>query len=365
MDLSNLVMIIVVILLLTYFMSNNLNRKEVSNESDTSTLSLENNNNQGSNSNGNNSNEINSNISGNNVNFSNESFQTTDGSIPMDSSITASVESYSTGYLFNVDLVDNTTNNYFIELYNPKNEMLGVLHKEKDREPIIATKDSTNMNQYFNFIPLTLIEKNNLEISSAEKVFTIKSIGEVDILHYDGQLSVQPIRDGMKLNKGHVFIAREEKKRLGISEYQVNRGAELNKTFNLDGTMSVNDYNNNLFTLVQNINRKVSNLYNREQVNKEEDNESNGLINGPPINITVLSGTDQSKSPFINSRSSKKTIAEKFQEIDNNTQNRELQKLVQETVVSSNAEIKCPQLDVNRYIHVEDVDCMSCPKQKN
>ena len=362
MDLSNLIMIAIVIIVLTSLLSKNLNLQEKkSNNSDSNLNSMEViDNNVQNNHNFDNSNVVNSNVSGNNVNFSKESFESTN------SNIIGSVESYSNGYQFNVDLVNNTVDKYHIELFNPKHKMFGVLHKEPNMNPIITTKDSTNINQHFQLVLLEDADvKDNLGISEGQEVFTIrKSTGEdTEIIHYDGQLSIQPLRIE-RLNTGHIFITREGKKNVGVSEYDINQSAEFDKTFNFDGTMSVTNYNNNLFRLVQNINRKVENLYRREQYNKDIVNESNTISNGSPIKITVSSEKEQFKSPFINARSSRKSIAEKFQEINNNNKNQELQQLVSETIASSSSEIKCPQLDEKKYIHVEDVDCLTCPKRK-
>ena len=357
MNLSNLVIIVVVFLLLGYFMSNNKDRKEdssKSNDIDSSDLPIENNvDNQN-----NNSNVINSNISGNNVNLSKESFETTN------TNSTASVESYFHSYLINVDPVKDTNNKYFIELFNPQQKMYGVLHHEINSQPTIATKDSTNMNQHFEFIELTDEEKTKLNINSSDKLITIRKIGDSNvIIKYDGQLSVQPFRDGMNLNKDHVFIERNEKKSEGVSEQDFNRAGEYDKNFNFDGNMTTNDLNYGLYKTVQNINKKVEYLFKRDQGSKEIDNESN-LLHNKPIEITVSNKTNENKSPFINSVSNKKSIAERFQEIDNSKKNEELQKLVQETIVSSNAEIRCPQLDSDKYIHVQDVNCLTCPKTK-
>ena len=243
--------------------------------------------------------------------------------------------------------------------------MNGVLHHELNSQPTIATKDATNINQHFDFIPLTSSQKVNLDITSSDNLITIrKTVGDSTvILKYNGQLSVQPFRDGMNLNKDHVFIERNEKKSEGVSEQDFNRSGEYDKNFNFDGNMTTNDLNYGLYKTVQNINKKVEYLFKKDQGSKEIDNESNLLYN-KPIEITVSNKTNENKSPFINSGSSKKSIAEKFQEIDNSKKNEELQKLVQETIVSSNAEIKCPQLDTDKYIHVQDVDCLTCPKTK-
>ena len=357
MNLSNLVMIVVVILLLGYFMSNNVNRKEDSSKSnvvDSADSSIENN----VNIQNNNSNVINSNISGNNVNLSKESFQTTNNDI-------ASVESYSHSYLINVDPVKDTNTQYFIELFNPKQQMNGVLHHEINLQPTIATKDATNINQHFDFIPLTSSQKINLDITSSDNLITIrKSVGDSTvILKYNGQLSVQPFRDGINLNKDHVFIARNEKKTEGISEQTFNRAGEYDTNFNFDGNMTTNDLNYGLYKTVQNINMNVIKSLNALQVSKEVANESN-LLDNKPITITISDKKNESKAPFINSGSNKRSITEKFQEIDNSKKNAELQKLVQETIVSSNAEIKCPQLDAEKYIHVQEVDCLTCPKAK-
>lgn len=357
MNLSNLVMIVVVILLLSYFMSNNINKKEDSSKSnvvDSSELPIENK----VDIQNNNSNVINSNISGNNVNLSKESFQTTENNI-------ASVESYSHSYLINVDLVKDTINKYFIELFNPKQQMRGVLHHEINSQPTIATKDATNINQHFDFIPLTSSEKVNLGITSSDNLITIrKTVGDSTvILKYNGQLYLQPFRNGMNLNKDHVFIERNEKKSEGISEQKFNRAGEYDKNFNFDGNITTNDLNYGLYKTVQNINKKVEYLFKQDQGSKEVANESN-LLDNKPITITISDKKNESKAPFINSGSNKRSITEKFQEIDNNKKNAELQKLVQETIISSNAEIICPQLDAEKYIHVQDVDCLTCPKGK-
>lgn len=359
MNLSNLIMIVVVILLLGYFMSNNKDRKEDSSKSnDVNSLDLPIENNVDLQNN--NSNIINTNISGNNVNLSKESFQ------PTNNNIKASVESYAHSYLINVDPVKDTNNKYFIELFNPKQKMNGVLHLEINSQPTIATKDSTNMNQHFEFIELTDEEKTKLNITSSDNLITIrKSVGDSTvILKYNGQLYLQPFRDGMNLNIDHVFITRDERKSEGISEREFNRGGEYDKNFNFDGSMTPDNLNYGLYKTVQNINKRVEYLYNKDQRNKELDNESN-LLDNKPIRITVSNKESfQNKAPFINSGSNNRSIAEKFQEIDNNKKNEELQNLIQETIVSSNAEIKCPQLDTEKYIHVQDVDCLTCPKMK-
>ena len=46
--------------------------------------------------------------------------------------------------------------------------------------------------------------------------------------------------------------------------------------------------------------------------------------------------------------------------MNNSEKNEELQNLVQETVISNNAEIKCPQIDEKKYILKSDVQCLGC-----
>lgn len=359
MDLSNLIMIIIVVCALTFLMSNHLNKKEETSKSNTlessetvnSMLQNMNQDNTVNNSNGNNQDVVNSNISGNNVNVSKENFNTTE-------SIVLSIESYPEGYQFNVDLVKNSNDKYHIELYNPKQKMYGVLHKSPNQNPIIASKDSTNMNQQFKFEPLTNEQKEELNVTT--DAFVVKSLSQNEnILHYDGQLSLQPVREGMKIKIGHVFLSRSESKSEGVYEYELNKAAELDKTFNFDGTISVNDYNNNLFKLVQNINRKVENLYRREQAYKDESNETNGIIDKPLV-VNIASSKNENKAPFINLNSGKKSMTERFEQLDDNSKNNELQQLIQETIVSSNSGVKCPQLDNTKYIHKKDVNCFSC-----
>ena len=357
MDLTNLVMIVLVFLVLTYSMSNNNkknseNNSKQSNESPTS-----------------NSNEIvintqlsNSNISGNNVDFQRESFQDitekNNNNLKM---MIASIESYNDGYFFNVDSVENT-NKYFIELYNPKNEMMGVLHKEFSKEPIIATKDSTNNHQHFELKRLSTEDATKLGVeSSTESLYTVSITlgGQEFNLHYDGQLSVQPLRDG-RINSGHLFIPREMRKPTQMSEYPTNNAAELDKTFNLDGKMTVNDINNNMYKIVTSINNKVNALYELDARNKEVSNSSNELVN-KPIVISISDSKIKNKAPVSSQFSNtNKSIAEKFQEMNNSEKNEELQNLVQETVISSNAEIKCPQIDEKKYILKSDVQCLGC-----
>ncbi len=354
MDLSNLVMIIVVIFVLTYFMSNNLNSKERSEKSDESN-SLE------SNDELINSNLSGSNISGNNVDYTKESFQTTNsGNETNQPENFLSIESYNDGYFFNVDSVQNT-NKYFIELYNPKNEMMGVLHKEASKEPIIATKDATNANQHFDLNKLSDADADKLSVKKDLSLYTVSIMldSQQFNLHYDGQLSVQPLREG-RLNTGHLFIPRNNRKPTGLSQYTTNEAAELDKTFNLDGTMTVNDINNNMYQMMTSINNKVNALYEIDAKNKELSNSSNELVN-KPIVISISDNNVKNKVPPVSSfNNTKKSIAEKFQEIDNGEKNKELQKLISNTIVSDNTEIKCPEIDENVYIHKDDINCYAC-----
>jgi hypothetical protein len=175
---------------------------------------------------------------------------------------------------------------------------------------------------------------------------------------------------------------RSERKSKSLSEYDLNASSDLDKTFNFDGKMSVNDYNNNLYRLVSNINRKVNNLYNQERSNKEEIEVQNPLRDeSKPLVITINASGSELKSPVSNMSNNNAvnnsvnnsvnnfsntamSITERFNEMDNIEKKNKLDNLVQETVYTSGAEIKCPQLDKTKWIHKNDINCYSCNLNK-
>tara|TARA_Y100000389_G_C17423516_1_gene498164 strand:+ start:529 stop:1644 length:1116 start_codon:yes stop_codon:yes gene_type:complete len=366
MNFTNLIVIVLVILVVSHLMSNNSIRKENREESNKVSVKTQHSNisedeTTVNNSNVNVSNEINSNVSGNNVNFAKENFETTV------SDVIGSIESYKYGYRFNVDIAVAESNKYFVELYNPKSKMLGVLYKSFDSEPLVATKDENNANQHFEFVEATNAQLSalNVTVSGDDKIYTVKSNND-EYLHYDGDLSVLPSRGDLKI--GNLFLLRSERKSKSLSEYDLNASSDLDKTFNFDGNMSVNDYNNNLYRLVSNINRKVNNLYLKQKIDKEDVEAQNPLSNeSKPLVITINASGSELKSPVSNNNNATSdfsntamSITERFNEIKNAEKKKQLDNLVQETVYTSGAEIKCPQLDKTKWIHKNDINCYSC-----